>query len=427
MIYTKDYNIDNKGKTLVTKKLQELIDMDDTIVINEGTYLVSPLFLHNNSKIIFDNAIFIATIDEKNYTDIETRVAGLEMNWYPAIINAINVSNIEIKGNGIIDGSGDFWYQKYWGKDTKGGMRREYDQKGIRSLCDYDCKRPRNILIQSSNNVLIDGITSKDSGFWNIHILYSHDVLINNINIKSDNINSPSTDGIDIDSSHNVEIKNSIFSTNDDSIAIKSGRDYDGKRINIPSYDINIHNIKVLKGFGITLGSELSAGIHDIKIEDIEFIDTDCAFRIKSSKIRGGYINNIFIKNLKCLNVKYLFNINLNWNPLYNKLEIPEGLNIKRDYLKSLLHEPSNELTTVDNIYIDNVYSRYSDIYNGINRIFHIEGYNDQYINNIYLSNLDIDAKEYGYIKYINNLSIIDSNINYKIDIDNKNNEYDNR
>ena len=427
MIYTKDYNIDNTGLTLVTEKLQKLIDENDEITINEGTYLVSPLFLHNNTKLIFDNAILIATLDENNYKDIYTRVAGIEMNWYPAIINAINTNNVEIKGNGIIDGNGNYWYRKYWGIDTKGGMRKEYDQKNIRFLCDYDCKRPRNILIQNSNNILIDGITSKDSGFWNIHILYSSNVIINNINISSDNINSPSTDGIDIDSSHNIEIKNSIFATNDDSIAIKSGRDYDGRRINIPSYDINIHNLKILTGFGITLGSELSAGIKNVNINNIEFINTDCAFRIKSSKTRGGYINNIHINNFKCINVKYIFNINLNWNPLYNKLEIPSNLNIKRDYLDSLLKYDNPPLTMVDNIYIDNIYSRYDSDYLGINRLFHIEGYNDKYIDNIYLSNLDINSKEYGYIKYINNLSIINSNINYKIAIDNKNNEYDNR
>ena len=427
MIYTKDYNIDNTGNILVTEKLQKLIDDNDEITINEGTYLVSPLFLHNNTKLIFDNAILIATLDENNYKDIYTRVAGIEMNWYPAIINAINTNNVEIKGNGIIDGNGNYWYRKYWGIDTKGGMRKEYDQKNIRFLCDYDCKRPRNILIQNSNNILIDGITSKDSGFWNIHILYSSNVIINNINISSDNINSPSTDGIDIDSSHNIEIKNSIFATNDDSIAIKSGRDYDGRRVNIPSYDINIHNLKILTGFGITLGSELSAGIKNVNINNIEFINTDCAFRIKSSKTRGGYINNIHINNFKCINVKYIFNINLNWNPLYNKLEIPSNLNIKRDYLDSLLKYDNPPLTMVDNIYIDNIYSRYDSDYLGINRLFHIEGYNDKYIDNIYLSNLDINSKEYGYIKYINNLSIINSNINYKIAIDNKNNEYDNR
>ena len=427
MVYTKDYNIDNTGNTLVTTELQKLIDNNDTVIINNGIYLVSPLFLHNNSKLIFEDATLIATTSEEYYHDIKTRIAGIEMNWYPAIINVIDSEGVEISGSGVIDGAGDYWYKKYWGDDTRGGMREEYDKKGIRFLCDYDCKRPRNILVQNSSNVKIFGITSKDSGFWNIHILYSNKVTIDDIKIESDNPNSPSTDGIDIDSSHNVKIFNSTFSTNDDSIAIKSGRDYDGIRVGIPSYDIDISSCKILKGFGITLGSELSAGIHDINISNIDFINTDCAFRIKSSRRRSGYINNIHVDRLTCLNVKYIFNINLNWNPLYNKIVIPEELNIKRDFLDSLLHDIDSTPTTVDNIYINDVYSRYSDSYNDINRIFHIEGYDDKPINNIYLSNLDINAIEYGYIRYIDNLDIKDSKISYKIDVDCKNNDYDNR
>lgn len=430
MIRICNLDIDNSGKTLVTDKLQKLIDENSELTIGKGIYLVGPLFLHKDFKLVLNDSILIATTDESKYKDIFTRVAGIEMNWYPAIINVIDSENVSISGNGIIDGNGSFWYQKYWGLDTKGGMREKYDKLGIRFLCDYDCKRPRNILIQNSHNINVSGITSKDSGFWNIHVLYSNNVNINNIIIDSGNINSPSTDGIDIDSCYDCIIDGIISKTNDDSICIKSGRDYDGLRVNMACHDITIKNSKILKGFGITLGSELSGGIYNINISNITFDNTDCAFRIKSSENRKGYIKNINIDNLKCNNVKYLFNINLGWNPNYNNLEIPDGLNIEyKDYYETIMKSVDSNLpnTIIDDIYVNNIYSRNSSDYNGISRVFHIAGFESPKINNIYINNLDVKAHEYGYIKNINNLDIKNSNIITDIEIDIKNNEYDNR
>ena len=425
--YTK--GISKNGNVLVTKSLQKLIDSSSYLYIKKGIYLTGPLFLHSDMVLDFeDGAILLATTNEKNYKDIKTRVAGIEMEWYPAILNAINCENITIKGKGIIDGNGLYWYTKYWGLDTKGGMRKEYDSKGIRFLCDYDCKRPRNILIQNSKNIGIENITSKDSGFWNIHILYSSFINIYDVKIDSGYELSPSTDGIDIDSSHDIIIDNVISKTNDDSICIKSGRDYDGIRVNKPSYNIEIKNSEILQGFGITIGSELSGGIYDINIHDIKYYNTDCAFRIKSSINRKGYVNNIKVNNLNCLNVKYLFHINLNWNPNYNNGTL-NNLNIKmKDYYKLLLMtDETKENTNIDNIYISNVNSNYESNYNGISRVFHIEGFDDKYINNIYLDNSNIKAIEYGLIKNINNLKISNTNIETKTDIIEENNEYDNR
>ena len=152
------------GSKDVTIELQKFIDESDTLYIKKGIYKTGPLFLHSNMTFHLDKgAIILATIDETKYKDIYTRVAGIEMNWYPGIINAINVENITIEGEGIISGNGPYWYKKYWGIDTNGGMREYYDKNDIRFLCDYDCKRPRNLLISSSKNVVIKEITSKSA------------------------------------------------------------------------------------------------------------------------------------------------------------------------------------------------------------------------------------------------------------------------
>ena len=413
-----------------TFELQKLIDNNSYVKIKKGVYEIAPLFLHSDMVLeIEEGAILKGTIDEEKYHNIKTRVAGIEMDWYPALINAIDCSNVTIKGRGIIDGNGSYWYLKYWGKDMKGGMRKIYDSKGIRFLCDYDCKRPRNVLIQNCSNIKINDITSKDSGFWNIHILYSNDVIIDNIKIDSDCSYAPSTDGIDIDSSYDVTIKNIIASTNDDSIAIKSGRDLDGIKINKPSYNIEIKDSIIRKGFGITLGSELSAGIYNINIHDIKYINTDCAFRIKSSNMRKGYVKNINVSDLECINVKYLFHINLNWNPNYNKCVIPAEYDgeIKEYYHKLLETDNSLSDTIIDDIHISNVNSKIDEKYDGINRIFHLEGLDSSHIRNIYFDNINANALEYGFIKNVDNIVINNSNIKTKTDIIIENNDYDNR
>ncbi len=136
-----------------TNFLQELLNNPINGVVNipSGTYLTGPLFVKSNTTVHFNkDTILLATTDESKYTDIETRVAGIEMKWYPGILNIINAENVIINGYGTINGNDPYWWEKYWGKDEKSGMRQKYDAEGLRFACDYDCKRVRNIYISQS-------------------------------------------------------------------------------------------------------------------------------------------------------------------------------------------------------------------------------------------------------------------------------------
>ena len=432
MIITRDKNIDRTGKQDVTNELQEIINSakGEEIYISEGTYLVSALFIHSNTHIILDNeAVILGTTDESKYSLIDTRVAGIEMKWYPAIINIIGSTHVSISGGGTICGSGQYFYNKYWGNDRLGGMRSEYDKKGLRWACDYDCMRVRNVLVSNSSDVKLMDFSSEDSGFWNIHILYSNNVYVSNIEIISDAPNAPSTDGIDIDSSYNCIIENITASVNDDSIAIKSGRDSDGLRVNIPSHDIKISNCNILKGYGITIGSEVSGGIYNIDINNIKYNGTDCAFRIKSSYPRKGYIKNINVNGLDCKNVKYLFHWHLNWNPNYNVTTIPSDIKDKKPYWDILAKMPSDDIspTIVENINISNVKSYYTDDYNGVSRIFTLIGYDNCPIKNIIFNNVDAKMKEYGIISNVLKITYENCNLLYNTKYDKSNDDFDNR
>ena len=406
--------------------LQELIDSNSVIHIKKGVYETLPIFITSNKTIYFEEGVIIKPILSDDYNLINTRVAGINMMWYPAIINIIDAENVVLKGKALIDGCGEYFWDKYWGSDLKGGMREKYDKLGLRWACDYDCKRLRSILVQNSKNVQIFDLELYRSGFWNLHILYSHDILIKNIKIRTIDKESPSTDGIDIDSSYNVLIDSCDTDCYDDSICIKSGRDYDGIKTAIPSHDIEIKNCTINKGFGITIGSEVSGGIYNINIHDNTFNGTDCGFRIKSSGTRKGYIKNIKVSNLSLTNVKYIFNLVTEWNPLYNNISLPEGIEMK-EWWKNILHPVDSTIpnTIIDGINIENIEVNTTKD-SKISRLFNIIGFNDMPMKNIIINNLNSNTIEYGIIKNAD-VKIINSNIKYDVIIDNKNDEFDTR
>ncbi len=431
-IRLKDYNIDNTGNTLVTKDIQKLLDeaKGKKIIFTEGKYLVSSLFVKSDTTLVLEkNAMLVATTDENEYPVMETRVAGIDMPWFVGILNVIDATNVTIEGEGAINGSGPYWWNKYWGKDMNGGMRQKYDKLGLRFACDYDCRRTRNLLVSNSSNINLRDFSSIDSGFWNVHILYSHNVIVDNIHIDSDDYMSPSTDGINIDSSYDVEVKNCRLAVNDDSICVKSGRDADGIKKNIPSHDISIHDCEILAGFGITLGSELSGGVYNVDINNIKYEGTDCGFRIKSTKTRKGYIKNITVRNLEMVDVKYLFHFYLNWNPSYSNCKIPKTYRGPvPGYWNTLCEKVDSKIpdTIIENVEISNVKAYQTPGYMGISRCFNIEGFENQPISRIKFRDMDVEVKEFGIINYAN---VEFNNTNIKVAQKNNplNDVYDNR
>jgi polygalacturonase len=412
-----------------TEKLQNLINSlkkNETLIIKKGKYNIAPIFLKSNMKLLFEKGVILNAII-KDYDLIDTRVAGINMKWYPALINLIDVKNTKIIGSALINGNGKYFYDMYWAEDMKGGMRKEYDKLNLRFIVDYECKRLRGLLIQNSSNILLKDFKILNSGFWNLHILYSKNVVVDNIDIDINIKNSPSTDGIDIDSSHDILIKNSKINTNDDSIAIKSGRDYDGQVTNKPSYNIKIENLTIYKGFGITIGSEISAGVHDVSIKNIKYYNTDCGFRIKSTPQRKGYIKNIYVKNLYMENVKYLFHIYTSWNKDYNNNILPKDYVIKDEYIERLIKEAKGDNTLIKNLYFKNIKHKITNDYKGISRLFNIVGFSDQPIKDIHFKNMDVEVFEEGIISYTKNIKIDNSKISILKEEDLNNDEYDNR
>lgn len=432
---TSDLAIDKTGSVLVTEQLQKLIDLaaqnQGIALVEKGTYLTASLFLKSHMELrLEEGAELLGTIDESCYPVIPTRAAGIEMDWYPGIVNINNQTDVTVSGKGTINGQGEYWWNKYWGTDQTGGYRKEYDAKGLRWACDYDCRRVRNLVVMESDHITLKDFTSTRSGFWNVHVCYSSHVHVDGIQITACGSNSPSTDGIDIDSCEHVLVENCVTSCNDDSICIKSGRDADGLRVNRPCRHITVQNCTILAGFGVTIGSEVSGGVSDITLRNLNYHGTDCGFRIKSSIARKGYIKNVLVENLDMVNVKYPFHFFLNWNPAYSYCELPKDYTGEIPvHWQKLLEKIPDEIskTKVSDITIRNVTARNEDDYQGISRAFNIEAFEDVPIERLTFDHVSLSCREFGIINYVKDLRLLDTQISVFGARDEKNDEYDNR
>lgn len=273
-------------------------------------------------------------------------------------------------------------------------------------MVDYDCQRPRNILVFESQNILLRDFTSRESGFWNIHLCYSRRIAVEAVQIS--NSAGPSTDGIDVDSCEQVRIERCIVSCNDDNICIKSGRGREAAQKARTARDIVIRGCTLNKGSGITLGSETSGGIERVLIEDNAFNGTGVGFRIKSARNRGGFIRDITVQNLRLTDVRFPVLIQLNWFPQYSYGD-QSNLSDKPEHWRKLAEGVEGEagLTEVSGLTIKNMTARRSDK-KYFSRAFFIEGYPERPVAGLTLEGIFIDATEFGKISGVDGLRFQD-------------------
>ena len=202
---------------------------------------------------------------------------------------------------------------------------------------------------------------------WFLHPVLSENIIVRNVKVEG---HGPNNDGLDPESCKNVLIENCEFNTGDDCIAIKSGRNADGRRINVPSENIIVRNCKMLDGHGgVVIGSEISGGCKNVFVENCEMDspNLDRAIRIKTNTNRGGVVENIFVRNIKIGEVKEAV---LRVNLLYEPKEIGER----------------NFIPKVKNIYLSEIKSNKSE------RAFYLEGLENSTIDNISISNLVLNG-----------------------------------
>jgi len=401
-----DFDAVPDATSLSTQAIQRAIDSaaeGDTVVIPAGRFLTGALFLKSNMTLeLTENAVLLGSQQLQNYPCIATRIAGIDMVWPAAMLNINQCHNVTVCGSGTLDGQGAVWWHTFWGEDENGGMLADYTRRGLRWVVDYDCQRPRNLVVYQSERVTLQGFTSRDSGFWNIHLCYSNQITLQGLQVI--NGMGPSTDGIDIDSSQQVRVEGCTVCCNDDNICVKSGRGAEAQQLARTARDIIIRDCTLLKGSGITLGSETSGGIENVIIEHNRFSGTGVGFRIKSARNRGGWIKNIIVRHLTLEDVSYPFMLQLNWFPQYSYSEQPAD-SAQPPHWRKLASgvEGAAGLTRVENISISHVCSTLTQATH-FSRAFFIEGAAENPIEQLRFSDIRLQAQEFGKIAGVNNL-----------------------
>jgi polygalacturonase len=279
-------------------------------------------------------------------------------------------------------------------------LSKTYVAKGLRWAVDYDAKRVRLSLVQNSYNVHYGGgLTLKRSGFWTVQILYSHDVTVDGLIIRNnEGGRGPSTDGIDIDSSHDIDISHADIDGNDDALCLKSGRDSDGLRVNRPTYNVKIHDSIIHRGpAAITIGSETSGGFHNIEAWNLTAeAGVGSGVLFKSTKMRGGNATDIRIHDITLTGVGVPISMTMDWNPTYSNTSLPAGTDPKTvpDYWIKLTTPvpPEQGLPHFSNVHIWNIKAT------GARRAFSVSAYPNAPLINFKFDHLDIQAASAGSI-----------------------------
>jgi len=302
------------------------------VVIPGGLWLTGPIELKSNVNLhLQKNALLQFTDDFTQYKLVAGNWEGLPQMRNQSPLSATAATNIAITGFGIIDGNGDAWRmvkkdkltETQWKKliasggvlseDKKTWYPSEKSVKGsslknpgeitpdktpefYESVKDF--LRPNLLVFTNCKKVLLEGVTFQNSPAWCLHPLMCEDLTVRNVYAKNPWY-AQNGDGIDVESCKNVLIENSTFDVGDDGICIKSGRDEAGRKRGMPTENLIARNCTVYHAHGgFVIGSEMSGGARNLLVENCTFIGTDIGLRFKTTRGRGGIVENIFVNNI---------------------------------------------------------------------------------------------------------------------------------
>jgi polygalacturonase len=295
-----------------------------TVLFAGGVFLTGPIHLKSNITLHVDaGAVVRFSSDFDDYLPmVRMRWEGTEVVNFSPLIYGDNVDNVAITGRGLIDGGGEPWWDMFrklkaehkrtgafphdskWQKEFARLNTDRADWPDDRRMLEVGFLRPPLIQILNCRNLSISDLTLKNPPFWTINPVYCDGVTVRGVTIDNPD-DSPNTDGINPESSRNVHISDSHINSGDDCITIKSGRDRQGRRIGRPSENVTITNCTMLHGHGgVAIGSEMSGGVRRVAISNCVFQGTDRGIRIKSTRGRGGAVEDVRVSNIVMRDIK---------------------------------------------------------------------------------------------------------------------------
>ncbi|HLP39851.1 glycoside hydrolase family 28 protein [Lacibacter sp.] len=446
------------GNTLNTKAINNAIDACNkkgggVVLVPAGLWLTGPIVLKSNVNLhLATGATLLFTADKSQYPLVKANWEGLPQMRNQSPISATNATNIAITGKGIVDGNGDGWRsvksdkltagqwkklvasggvvsddKKTWypseafmkaskGPANPGEIKPGRDAAYFESIKDF--LRPNMVLITECKYILLEGVTFQNSAAWCLHPLMSEHLTVRNIFVKNPWY-AQNGDGIDVESCSNVLIENSVFDVGDDALCMKSGRDAEGRKRAMPTQNVIIRGCTVYASHGgFVIGSEMSGGARNMYISNCTFIGTDIGLRFKTTRGRGGVVENIFIKDIYMKDIPaeaILFD-------MYYMAKDPVPLLGEKRELPKVEVKPVDETTPVfKNFHISNVYC------NGAAKGIFIRGLPEMHVKDIVLENMvlqadkGIDIQEASGISF-KNIQIISADTKPVIDILNSDN-----
>lgn len=378
--------------------LQQAIDSCSStgggrVVVEKGVYLIDGnLILKSDVNLHLQEGaclLFSGKADDF-LPEVFTRWEGTELYGHSPMIYAYHANNIAITGKGTIDAQGGREFAPWSQREAPDRNRlRDMGEKLVpvheRVFGKGTTLRPSCIQFIGCSRILVEGLTIKNSPFWTIHPVYCDNVIVRGVTIDS---HYPNNDGCDPESTSNVLIEDCIFRTGDDAIAIKAGRDADGRRIARPSKNIVIRNCLFNSECnGLCIGSEMSGGVEDIYMDNIQIGTVKNALYFKSNPDRGGYIRNVQVSNIT--------------------IERSKGaiLRFETNYFG---YRGGNHASMYENFHIKNIKAKCSDNY----AIF-MDGYEKKPIKNIEIEQFHVQKATYPcYLRHTENIRLKNASVN---------------
>ncbi|OJV90805.1 MAG: glycoside hydrolase [Bacteroidia bacterium 44-10] len=389
-----------------------------TLIVPKGLWFTGPIVFQSNINMHLEKgALILFSPDFSLYPLAETIFEGLDTRRCQSPISGKNLENIAITGEGSINGYGEAWRplkkekvseQKWKEVIAPGGVIHNGDywfptEGSLKGYLMSDMNVPRHNMTEEEwlevkdflrpvmisfiecKNVYLQGVLFENSPAWNIHPLMCENVIIDGIYVKNPSY-SQNGDGLDLESCVNSIVVNSIFDVGDDAICIKSGKDEDGRRRARPTENLIVDNCKVFHGHGgFIVGSEMSGGVKNISVTNCHFLGTDVGLRFKSTRGRGGVVENIYISDIYMYNIvteSFLFDL------YYGGKSASESLSDGDMTLPEGDEFPVTEETPVfRNIYVKNLVSR------NARRAMLFNGLPEMNIENVNLENAFITAR----------------------------------
>lgn len=408
------------GNTLCTKSINKSISAvhdkgGGVVLVPQGLWLTGPLVLLSNVNLhLSEGATLLFTDDKTQYPLVEGNWEGVPQMRNQSPVSATNAENIAITGKGIIDGNGDAWravkkekltesqwkklvssggvlsadkktwypsegYSKGASLSNPGGVEPGRDKAFYESVKDF--LRPNLLVLSGCRKVLLEGVTFQNSPAWCLHPLMCSNVIVRNVSVKNPWY-AQNGDGIDLESCHNVLIENSVFDVGDDALCMKSGRDEAGRKRAMPTEDVVIRGCTVYASHGgFVIGSEMSGGVRNVHVTNCTFIGSDIGLRFKTTRGRGGVVENIKIDHIYMKDIPgdaILFD-------MYYMAKDPVPLVGEDRALPKVELLPVDASTPVfRNFHISHVYC------NGANRAIFVRGLPEMHVQNIILEDMVI-------------------------------------